>query len=127
MIRDLFAGDFSGAFQQFRKVLAGLGDALSAPAKFIGEFLKGIHTGFAPLDKLIHGLGGLWISFGRLIQEVFQGDFRGALAVGERMLTQFKGVALAAFHLLWIGIVAFAPALVGSTPELNESERSTCW
>jgi hypothetical protein len=113
MIRDLFAGDFSGAFQQFRKVLAGLGDALSAPAKFIGEFLKSIHTGFAPLDKLIHGIGGLWISFGRIIQEVFQGDFKGALVVGERFLRQFQAVALEAFHLLWIGIVALARAIAG--------------
>jgi hypothetical protein len=43
-------------------------------------------TGFAPLDNMIKNLGRVWRDVGRLIQEVFQGDFSGALEVGKRLL-----------------------------------------
>lgn len=88
------------AVGNWRKALAGLGDALSAPAKALGDFFKSINTGFAPLDKVLHDIGKLFTDFGRLVQEVFQGDWRGALAVGERLLRHFwefvqEGLALA--------------------------------
>ena len=89
-----------------RKILAGFGDALGAPAKAIGEFLKGIKTGFDPLDRMLHSLGKTWVDFGRLIQEVFQGDWSGALEVGKRLLGHFTDFVSQALGLLWSGIKA---------------------
>ncbi|HEY7119310.1 MAG TPA: hypothetical protein VH475_22155, partial [Tepidisphaeraceae bacterium] len=107
MIRALLKGDLDRAFRKLRKTIAGVGDFLAAPLKAIGEFLKSITTGFRPLDRLVHTLGSLWIDFGRLIQEVFQGDFSGALTVGERILGRFKDVAVAAFGLIQAVVVQF--------------------
>lgn len=74
----LIRGDLVGAIRNFRKALAGIGDLASAPAKFVGEFLRSLETGFKPLDRFIHNIGDVWRAFGRLIQEIFQGDIRGA-------------------------------------------------
>jgi hypothetical protein len=74
----------------WRMALAGLGDLLAAPAKLIGDLFKGIETGFAPLDRVFRELGNLVTGFGRLIQEVFQGDWGGALDVAQGMLGNFR-------------------------------------
>jgi TP901 family phage tail tape measure protein len=89
-----------------RKFMAGLGDLLASPAKFVGQALKSINTGFKPLDNLLHSLGAVATDFGRIIQEVFQGDFAGALAVGERLLGHLGDVATRAWDLIKTGFDA---------------------
>jgi phage-related protein len=107
---------FGGAGQ---KMLSAIGDLLSAPAKMVGDFLKGIQTGFAPLDAMIRELANVWTGFGRLIQEIFQGDFRGALDVGKRLIIDFAQYLANAFRLIWAGITAGIAAIdwgaVGTT------------
>lgn len=98
-----------------RKLLAGVGDALSAIPKLIGDVLKGITTGFAPLDRVIHLAGSLFTDFGRLVQEVFQGDFRGALAVAERMVGHLVDFAVAYLRLLPAAFVAVFQAIPWGT------------
>ena len=108
--RDLFraikAGDPSAMFDALRKILAGFGDALAAPQKAVGDFLKSINTGFAPLDDMLHSLGKVWTDWGRLIQEVFQGDFAGALDVGKRLLGHFVDYVGDLAKLIGVGLVA---------------------
>jgi TP901 family phage tail tape measure protein len=97
----------------WKKLVAGIGDALSSPAKLVGDMLKGISTGFKPLDKLLQNTGKLFTDFGRIIQEVFQGDFAGALAVGERMLGHFGDQAQAVWDLIKTGIDSINWGAVG--------------
>lgn len=73
----------------WRRALSGIGDLLAAPAKLVGDVFKGIETGFKPLDRVFSELGNIITGFGRLIQEVFQGDFAGALDVARGMLGNF--------------------------------------
>ena len=72
-----------------RKLLAGFGDALSALPKAAGEFLRGIQTPFGSVNKLLGNLGDIATDSGRLVQELFQGDWAGALTVGKRLLGDF--------------------------------------
>jgi len=99
----LLSGDFKGAIEQAQKLLEGFGDFLASPAKAIGQFLKGIETGFAPLDNVLHTVGKLATDWGRLIQEIGQGDLSGALDVAGRMFTHFGDLATGAFDLIKAG------------------------
>lgn len=65
-------------------LVAGIGDAISSIPKFVGDALKGVETGFEPLDKILHTTGKLFTDFGRLIQELGQGDFAGFMTVLDR-------------------------------------------
>jgi len=112
MFGALLAGDWNKAFQKLRKTVAGFGDLLSSPAKAIGSLLKGISTGFKPLDDVLHNLGKAWTDFGRLIQEIFQGDFKGALDVSERLLRHFGDYLQSLGELAWIGVKAAVSALI---------------
>jgi len=69
-----------------RKLLAGFGDTLGSLPKLLGKSLLQISTGFAPVDRAIHDIGQNLVDVGRLAQEVFSGDIRGALTVLERLL-----------------------------------------
>jgi TP901 family phage tail tape measure protein len=92
-------GDIDGIFkkQGFKKGLKSLfgkqgldivtafGDGISAVPKLFGDMLKGIETGIEPVDNILHNLGSTFTTVGRLIQEVFQGDFSGASEVLDRL------------------------------------------
>lgn len=99
----LLGGDFKGAIEQAQKLLEGFGDFLASPAKALGQFLKGIETGFAPLDNVLHTVGKLATDWGRLIQEIGQGDLSGALDVAGRMFTHFGDLGKQAFELIKAG------------------------
>jgi TP901 family phage tail tape measure protein len=99
--------------RNWNKLIEGIGDAISSLPKLVGDALKGISTGFKPLDKLLQNTGKLFTDFGRLIQEVFQGDFQGALAVGERMLGHFGDQAQAVWDLIKVGIDSINWGAVG--------------
>jgi len=111
----IMSGDFRGALQQGRKFLAGFGDYLASPAKAIGQFLKGIQTGFKPLDDVLHTAGKLFTDFGRLVQEIFQGDLSGALDVAERMFGHLGDLGQQAWDLLKAGFDAINWGAVAST------------
>ena len=118
----ILSGDFKGALQQGRKFLAGFGDFLGSPAKAIGQFLKGIQTGFKPLDDVLHTIGKLATDWGRLIQEVFQGDLSGALDVAGRMFGHFGDLASGVFDLLKAGFNAIDwGALVSGLGDIAET------
>lgn len=94
------------------QLISAFGDALAIPSKAAGDFLKNFTTGFAPLDRMIRNLGILMTDFGRLIQEVFQGDFGGALAVGRRLLGNFADFMDSVFT----GIPQIVAALFNAIP-----------
>jgi TP901 family phage tail tape measure protein len=105
-------GNWSKALARFRKMLAGLGDFLASPAKAVGTLLKSIKTGFKPLDTVLTNLGKVWTDFGRLIQEVFQGDINGALEVGKRLLRHFADYLRSLGPLIWESAKAIGRKLV---------------
>ena len=111
----ILSGDFRGALQQGQKFLAGFGDYLASPAKAIGQLLKGINTGFKPLDDVLHTAGKLFVDFGRLVQEVFQGDLSGALDVAGRMFGHLGELGQQAWDLLKAGFDAIDWGAVAST------------
>jgi phage-related protein len=102
----IFKGDWSGALDGVRKFIAGFGDFLAAGPKMVGDFLKGIKTGFAPLDQFLHTIGKLFTDLGRLVQEVFQGDWKGALTVAERLFFHLVDAVTQGASLIWTGIKA---------------------
>jgi TP901 family phage tail tape measure protein len=70
------------------KLAAGIGDGLSAGPKAFGKFLKGIETGNKRLDRILDRAGASIESVGRTVQEVFQGDFEGAMETAQRAARQ---------------------------------------
>jgi hypothetical protein len=96
--RAILSGDW-------RTALEGIGDFLSAPAKSIGEFFRGIETGFEPVDRVFKLAGGTIVDFGRIIQEVFQGDFSGALDVLQRIGDRVKTAFVDAFNAIPWGTI----------------------
>jgi TP901 family phage tail tape measure protein len=118
MFQALAAGDLDKAFRKLRKTIAGVGDFLGAPFKAVGEFIRGIQTGFEPLDHVLRLLGQHWIDLGRIIQEVFQGDWHGAMVVGERMLKRFGLLFPALKTLVFTTLGLIAEWLVGAGKEL---------
>jgi hypothetical protein len=108
----------------WRKALAGIGDLLAAPAKAIGEFVRGIETGFAPIDAILTAVGGHFVDMGRLIQEVFQGDWRGAFDVFVRMITRLPRLIISAFTAIPWGSIGSAlvtgvQSLPGRIPDIT--------
>lgn len=96
-----FAELFGGAGKQ---LLAGIGDFLAAPAKLVGEFLKSIKTGIPQVDAVFRELANVWTGFGRLIQEIFQGDWAGALKVGKKLLLDFVQYLANLGRLIWFAL-----------------------
>ena len=87
-----------------RKLLEGFGDAFSARFKSVGDILKNVTTGFAPLDRVIQNTGKLFTDMGRIVQEVFQGDWDGAMEVGRRALRHLGEEGKATWDLIKTGI-----------------------
>lgn len=87
-----------------RKLLEGFGDAFSARFKSVGDILKNVTTGFAPLDRVIQNTGKLFTDMGRIVQEVFQGDWDGAMEVGRRALRHLGEEGKATWDLIKAGI-----------------------
>ena len=110
----------------WRTALAAIGDALAAPAKAIGEFIKGIETGFAPIDRLLTNIGNMFTDFGRIIQELFQGDFSGALEVFKRAIGRIPEIVRGAFDLIpWASIGAAIVSAIQGLPSLISDVTST--
>lgn len=108
--RALLEGDW-------RTALAGIGDFLAAPAKAVGDFFKGIETGFEPLDSLLTNVGSMFTDFGRIIQEVFQGDFSGAFDVFKRAIGRIPEIVTGVFNLIpWSDIGTAAKAAFDALP-----------
>lgn len=107
-IKAIFDEDWDAAIAGARKMLAGIGDFFAAAPKLIGELLYSIKTGFKPLDNFLSAIGSALIDIGRLIQEVFQGDFRGAITVARRLLGNLINVFKTHFLLL-AGILKAIP------------------
>lgn len=95
-------GKFGSALMSgdWRTAIAAIGDFLAAPAKAIGDFIKGITTGFAPLDSLLTNVGNMFTDFGRIIQEIFQGDFSGAIEVFERAIKRVPEIVTNVFDII---------------------------
>jgi len=122
----LFDGDWDGALDGIRKAFAGVGDLLTSLPKLAGEMLRNISTGFAPLDSVIHRFGGILVSLGRLFQEIFQGDFDGALKVARHVIDQIGGLFTALGKLimstfdaipwgtLWDGLLSAGEAAISA-------------
>jgi hypothetical protein len=119
LVGALIAGDWSKALAKFRKSLAAIGDFLASPAKAVGTFLKSVKTGFKPLDNVLKNAGRVWTNFGRLIQEIFQGDLRGALAVGQRLLRAFADYLRSLGPLIWEGAKAIGRLLVDAFRDID--------
>jgi TP901 family phage tail tape measure protein len=67
-----------------RNLLAEFGDIVGALPRLVGQAMRGITTGFEPLDNVLHGLGRAFQQFGKLIENVFAGDFgKAATNVGN--------------------------------------------
>ncbi len=99
MIVDAFkTGGFKGALQALfgdagQIILKGLGRILGLPARIIGQFLREVHTGFAPLDAILHNVGAMFQDVGLIIQAIFSGQWAKAFQSGwdliKRYVTQF--------------------------------------
>lgn len=110
--RALLAGDW-------RTALAGIGDLLAAPAKAIGEFIKGLTTPWESVNRVLTLVGSQITGFGRLIQEVFQGDVSGALAVLQRMVERVPEIFVAAFNAIpWSSIGSTIVTAIQALPGL---------
>ena len=84
---------------------------MSAIPKLIGGLIGKIATGFAPLDAVFKALGKIFVDFGRLIQEIFQGDIGGAWEVLKRMFVHMAEYLSALGTLFWTLIKAAAQAI----------------
>lgn len=98
-----------------KKLLAGIGDLAGAPAKLIGELLKSIKTGIPQVDAVFRELANVWTGFGRLIQEIMQGDWDGALKVGKKLLLDFVQYLANLGRLLWFALVSAFHAIDWTT------------
>jgi hypothetical protein len=119
LVGALIAGDWSKALGKFGKVMAAVGDFLGSPAKAVGTFLKSVKTGFKPLDNVLKNAGRVWTNFGRLIQEIFQGDLRGALEVGKRLLRSFADYLRSLGPLIWEGAKAIGRLLIDAFRDID--------
>jgi hypothetical protein len=98
---------FGGAILDgdWRRALEGLGDILSLPFKHLGDAIKGLDLGFEPLNRVLDDIGNTFTDLGRIFQEVFQGDFSGALEVFKRMIGRVPEIVTGAFNLIpWSGV-----------------------
>lgn len=103
----------------WRTALAGIGDFLAVPAKHVGEFIKGIETGFEPIDRLLTDVGNMFTDFGRIVQELFQGDFSGAFNVFKRAIERLPEIVSQAFGLIpWSEIGAAIVTAIQGLPDL---------
>lgn len=110
----------------WRRALEAIGDFLAAPAKAIGEFISGIETGFAPLDGLLSSVGALFNDFGRLIQEIFQGDFSGAIDVFQRLIGRIPEIVTGAFGMIpWADIGTAIVTAIEGLPALITDVTAT--
>lgn len=100
IIKSAFKGDWSAVERNVEKLFAGIGDLLAAGPKLLGEFIDSFRTGVPAIDRVLHELGRVFVDVGRIVQEVFQGDWSGALKVGERLLKHFLLFFVDSFHLL---------------------------
>jgi len=119
MIADAFKqGGIKGALHALfgdagKIILKGLGRILGLPTRIIGQFLREIKTGFAPLDAILHNLGAMFQDVGLIIQALFSGQWRKALSLGwdlvKRYLKQFMligALLLAVFDAIPWGDIA---------------------
>lgn len=70
-----------------KSIARGLGNLLSAPMRAVGDFMRGIRTGFKPLDAFLHGIGRLFQDVGHIIADIFKGDWGGVLHEVGKFLT----------------------------------------
>lgn len=70
-------------------ILQGLGRILGLPYRIIGQFLRQIKTGFAPLDAILHNIGAIFQDVGLIIQAVFNGKWREAFRLGWDIMTRY--------------------------------------
>lgn len=104
---------------EWRTALAGIGDMLAAPAKAVGEFIKGLTTPWESVNRVLTLVGSQITGFGRLIQEVFQGDVSGALDVLQRMVERVPEIFVAAFNAIpWSSIGAAIVTAIQALPGL---------
>ncbi len=87
-------GGLKGALKEVfgeggKEIAKGLGRILGLPARIIGQFLREIRTGFAPLDAVLHNVGAMFQDVGLIIQAVFSGQWRKALSIGWDLLKRY--------------------------------------
>jgi TP901 family phage tail tape measure protein len=70
-------------------ILKGLGRILGLPLRIIGQFLREIRTGFAPLDALLHNVGAMFQDVGLIIQAIFSGQWSKAFDLAWDLLKRF--------------------------------------
>ncbi len=93
-IKDFFGEGGKGVAEAF-------GDGLSAVPKFFGDMLKNISTGNDTLDHILHESGKAFTDFGRLIQELGQGDFSGFMDVLDRLGNRLKDLTVFTLKVLF--------------------------
>lgn len=85
--------------RNWRRFAAGIGDAISSIPKAIGDALLGIDTRFKSVNKILTQAGRAWIDFGRLLQEIGQGDLDGFLTVLDRLIGRLGNIGGQAIDL----------------------------
>lgn len=74
-------------------VAEAFGDGISAVPKLFGDVLKNIKTGNKDLDHILDETGKSFTDFGRLIQELGQGDMDGFMVVLDRLVGRLGDLA----------------------------------